>query len=145
MLAALAAGGRRIALDAQGPLRLPQLGPLVLGGALDSALLEHVQALKLGEEEAQAAFGTTDAVLIRARCGVPEVLVTFGFRGAAVACEGASGHVAAAAVSDIDPTGAGDAFLAAYAHARAQGAAPQDAARSACEHVSALFATRARV
>ena len=145
VLAALAAGGRRIALDAQGPLRLPQLGPLVLGGALDSALLEHVQALKLGEEEAQAAFGTTDAVLIRARCGVPEVLVTFGFRGAAVACEGASGHVAAAAVSDIDPTGAGDAFLASYAHARAQGAAPQDAARSACEHVSALFATRARV
>ena len=35
VLAALAAGGRCIALDAQGPLRLPQLGPLVLSGALD--------------------------------------------------------------------------------------------------------------
>ena len=104
-----------------------------------------MQALKLGEEEALAAFGTIDAGAIRARCGVPEVIVTFGFRGAAVACDGGSGHVAAEAVTDIDPTGAGDAFLAAYAHARAEGAAPLDAARSACEHVSALFATRARV
>jgi sugar/nucleoside kinase (ribokinase family) len=144
VLAALATGGRCIALDAQGPLRLPQLGPLVLGGALDAALLRHVQALKLGEEEAQAAFGTTDAGLIRARCGVPEVLVTFGFRGAAVASDGSSGHVAAEAVSDIDPTGAGDAFLAAYAHARATGTAPLEAARSACRHVSALFAGRVR-
>jgi sugar/nucleoside kinase (ribokinase family) len=144
VLAALAGGGRRIALDAQGPLRLPQLGPLVLGGALGDELLRHVQALKLSEEEAQAAFGTTDAGIIRARCQVPEVLVTFGFRGAAVACEGGSGHVAAEAVSDIDPTGAGDAFLAAYAHARSEESAPLEAARSACEHVSALFAGRAR-
>ena len=45
-------------------------------------------------------------------------------------------------MTDIDPTGAGDAFLASYAHARAGGAAPLDAGRSACEHVSALFAAR---
>ena len=32
VLAALAAGGRRVALDAQGPLRRPQMGPLVLSG-----------------------------------------------------------------------------------------------------------------
>ena len=83
VLAALAAGGRCVALDAQGPLRLPQIGPLVLSGVLDAALLAHVQALKLSEEEALAAFATTDAAAIRARCGVPEILVTFGFRGAA--------------------------------------------------------------
>jgi sugar/nucleoside kinase (ribokinase family) len=75
---------------------------------------------------------------------VPEVLVTFGFRGAAVACEGESGHVAAQVVRDIDPTGAGDGFLAGYAHARAQGAEPLAAARTACEHVSALFSARAQ-
>ena len=51
---------------------------------------------------------------------------------------------AAEAVSDIDPTGAGDAFLAAYAHARSEETAPLEAARAACEHVSALFAGRAR-
>jgi sugar/nucleoside kinase (ribokinase family) len=142
VLAELASGGRRVALDAQGPLRRPELGPIVLSGVLDTALLEHVQALKLSEEEALAAFATTDARAIREHCGVPEILVTFGFRGAAIACEGASGHVSAEAVTDIDPTGAGDAFLASYAYARAGGAAPLDAGRSACEHVSALFAAR---
>jgi 1D-myo-inositol 3-kinase len=144
VLAALAEGGRCVALDAQGPLRLPEIGPLVLSGRLDEALLRHVQALKLSEEEALAAYATIDAAAIQAQCGVPEVLVTFGFRGAAVACAGASGHVAAQAVRDIDPTGAGDGFLASYAHARAHGAEPLDAARSACEHVSALFAARAQ-
>jgi sugar/nucleoside kinase (ribokinase family) len=145
VLAALAAGGRRVALDAQGPLRHAQLGPIVLDGQLGTALLQHVQALKLSEEEALAAFATIDAAAIRAQCGVPEVLVTFGFRGAAIACDGDSGHVAAQPVSDIDPTGAGDAFLAGYAHARAEGIAPLEAARSACERVSALFSARARV
>jgi sugar/nucleoside kinase (ribokinase family) len=144
VLEALAAGGRSIALDAQGPLRLPQVGPLVLSGKLDDTLLRHVQALKLSEEEALAAFATTDAESIRERCGVPEILVTFGFRGAAIACEGASGHVSAEAVTDIDPTGAGDAFLASYAYARAEGGAALEAGRLACEHVSALFAARRR-
>jgi sugar/nucleoside kinase (ribokinase family) len=144
VLAALAAGGRSIALDAQGPLRKPQTGPLVLTGKLDAALLRHVQALKLSEEEAQAAFATIDAAAIQEQCRVPEVLVTFGFRGASIACQGASGHVAAPAVTDVDPTGEGDAFLASYAHARAEGADPLAAGRSACEGVSALFAARAR-
>jgi 1D-myo-inositol 3-kinase len=144
VLAALAADGRSIALDAQGPLRLPQTGPLVLTGKLDAALLRNVQALKLSEEEAQAAFATVDAAAIQQQCGVPEVLVTFGFRGAAIACAGASGRVAAEAVTDIDPTGAGDAFLASYAHARSAGAEPLDAGRTACEGVSALFAARAQ-
>jgi 1D-myo-inositol 3-kinase len=144
VLAALAAGGRAVALDAQGPLRRPAVGPLVLSGRLDESLLRHVQALKLSEEEALAAFATTDAGAIREQCGVPEILVTFGFRGAAIACDGPSGSVSAEAVTGTDPTGAGDAFLASYAHGRAKGAAPLDAARSACEHVSALFAARAR-
>jgi sugar/nucleoside kinase (ribokinase family) len=73
---------------------------------------------------------------------VPEILVTFGFRGAAIASAGGSGHVSADAVTDIDPTGAGDAFLASYAYARAEGAAALEAGRLACEHVSALFAAR---
>jgi sugar/nucleoside kinase (ribokinase family) len=143
VLAALAAGGRCIALDAQGPLRLPQTGPLVLGGHLDADLLRHVQALKLSEHEAQAAYGTIDAAAIRTISQVPEVLVTFGEWGAAIASEAGSGKVAARAVTGVDPTGAGDAFLASYAHARAQGIAPVDAGRSACESVSAVLAARA--
>jgi 1D-myo-inositol 3-kinase len=143
VLAALAAGGRSIALDAQGPLRLPQVGPLVLGGHLDAALLKHVQALKLSEHEALAAYGTIDAAAIRTLSQVPEVLVTFGEWGAAIASEAGSGKVSSRAVSGVDPTGAGDAFLASYAHARAHGIAPVDAGRSACESVSALLAARA--
>jgi 1D-myo-inositol 3-kinase len=143
VLAALGAGGRSIALDAQGPLRLPQVGPLVLGGHLDAALLKHVQALKLSEHEALAAYGTIDAAAIRTLSQVPEVLVTFGEWGAAIASEAGSGKVSSRAVTGVDPTGAGDAFLASYAHARAHGIAPVDAGRSACESVSALLAARA--
>jgi sugar/nucleoside kinase (ribokinase family) len=85
-----------------------------------------------------------DAVAIRARCGVPEVLVTFGEIGAAVSSDEGSGQASSQAVSGVDPTGAGDAFLASYAYARVQGRPPLDAARTACESVSALLAGRAR-
>jgi sugar/nucleoside kinase (ribokinase family) len=144
VLEALAGGGRFVALDAQGPLRRPEVGPLVLTGALDAGLLRHVQALKLSEHEAMAAYGTIDASAIRAVSRVPEVLVTFGEWGASLSCEGDSGQVSAQAVTDVDPTGAGDAFLAGYAHARAQGMEPLTAGQVACEGVSALLAERAR-
>ena len=144
VLEALAGGGRFVALDAQGPLRRPEVGPLVLTGTLDAGLLRHVQALKLSEHEAMAAYGTIDASAIRAVSRVPEVLVTFGEWGASLSCEGDSGQVSAQAVSDVDPTGAGDAFLAGYAHARAQGMEPLTAGQVACEGVSALLAERAR-
>ncbi len=75
-VAALRSGGRRIALDAQGPLRQPHAGPVRLSDRFDPALLAAVQVLKLGEEEALAAYGTCDAEDIARRCGVPEVLVT---------------------------------------------------------------------
>jgi 1D-myo-inositol 3-kinase len=144
ILSALARGGRCIALDAQGPLRRAELGPIVLSGPLDAALLRHVQALKLSEEEALAAFGTIDAGAIRTLSQVPEVLVTFGQSGAAVSCEADSGQVASEPVTGVDPTGAGDAFLAGYAHARAQGQEPLAAATAACDGVSSLLAARAR-
>jgi sugar/nucleoside kinase (ribokinase family) len=143
VLAALAAGGRRVALDAQGPLRRPQTGPLVLLDALDGELLHHVQALKLSEHEALAAYRTVDAAAIRALSNVPEVLVTFGEVGAAIASESGSATVSSTPVSGVDPTGAGDAFLASYAYARAQGSEPVAAGRSACESVSRLLTARA--
>jgi sugar/nucleoside kinase (ribokinase family) len=144
VLAALAAGGRNVALDAQGPLRMRQTGPLVLSGTLHADLLRHVQALKLSEHEALAAYGTIDAAAIRALCTVPEVLVTFGEFGAAISSAEGSGQVSSEAVTGVDPTGAGDAFLASYAYARAQGRTPLDAGYAATESVSALLAARAR-
>src|SRR5205085_2860674 len=72
----------------------------------------------------------------------PEVLVTFGQVGAAIASEEGSANVSSVAVSGVDPTGAGDAFLASYAHARARGTSPIAAGRAACESVSALLTAR---
>jgi sugar/nucleoside kinase (ribokinase family) len=142
VLAALARGGRPLALDGQGPLRRRRLGPLALEGTLDAALLAHVRALKLSEEEAGAAFGTLDAVEIARRSGVPEVLVTFGRSGACVAAGGDTANVATRAVPDVDPTGAGDAFLALYALARAEGRPPLASTEHACNGVARWLSSR---
>jgi sugar/nucleoside kinase (ribokinase family) len=136
VLAALARGGRLVALDAQGPLREARTGPLRLTGRLDADLLRHVQALKLSETEADAAFGTREPLAIARSTGVPEVLVTLGRSGAGLAWEGSLFDLRADAVPDVDPTGAGDAFLGLYADARAGGADPPDAAGRACAGVA---------
>jgi sugar/nucleoside kinase (ribokinase family) len=141
-LEVLARGGRRIALDGQGPLRAPLLGPLQLIGELAPALLRHVQALKLSEEEALAAYGTLDAGEIARRTGVAEVLVTLGATGAHVAAGDEHGTVSAAPISGVDPTGAGDSVLALYSDGRAEGLSPLAAADAACSGVSAVLAAR---
>jgi sugar/nucleoside kinase (ribokinase family) len=141
-LRVLAANGRRIALDGQGPLRAPALGPLHLTGELEPDLLRHVHALKLSEEEALAAFATLDAAEIARRTGVAEVLVTLGATGAHVAAGDERGTVSAAAVVGVDPTGAGDSFLALYSDGRAEGLSPLAAADGACAGVSAVLAAR---
>ena len=141
-LQVLAAGGRKIALDGQGPLRAPALGPLRLTGELLPELVRHVQALKLSEEEAMAAFETLDAAEISRRTGVAEVIVTLGATGARVAAGDEQGTVRAAAVAGVDPTGAGDSFLALYTDGRAEGLSPLAAADAACADVSAVLAAR---
>jgi sugar/nucleoside kinase (ribokinase family) len=141
-LRVLAADGRMLALDGQGPLRAPQLGPLHLTGTLGPEIVRHAQALKLSEEEALAAFGTRDPQEIAFQSGVAEVLVTLGATGARVSAGGEVGTVSAAAVQGVDPTGAGDSFLALYADGRAEGLSPLAAAEGACEGVSAVLAAR---
>lgn len=113
-----------VLLDGQGIVRRRQLGPLQLDADFDAELLRGVQILKLAEEEA-AVLGPVD---------VPELVVTHGVRGATVN----GTHVPADPV-DADPTGAGDMFGVGYLAARAGGAEPVEAARSACTLVSALL------
>ncbi len=138
-LAALAEGGRSLALDAQGPLRSRTVGPMSYTGSLEPELLAHVRALKLSEEEAEAAFGTVDPTVIRAACGVEEVIVTLGIEGARVASPEGSAAIDADPVLEADTTGAGDAFLATYCASRAAGLAPHAATERACLHVAALL------
>ena len=125
------AGGRRLSLDGQGLVRVSEPGPLRLDADFDPAVLEHVQILKLAEEEAEV-LGAVDEL------GVPEVLVTYGPRGSCVYFDGRSEKVGAWPVA-ADPTGSGDAFSAGYLAGRAQGLTPVSAARRATALVGALL------
>jgi sugar/nucleoside kinase (ribokinase family) len=129
-LAALA-HGRRLSLDGQGLVRVPEPGPLRLDADFDPAVLEHVQILKLAEEEAEVV-GAVDEL------GVPEVLVTYGPRGSRVCVDGRWENVGAWPVA-TDPTGSGDAFAAGYLAARSGGLTPGSAARRATALVGALL------
>jgi sugar/nucleoside kinase (ribokinase family) len=120
------ARGRRILFDGQGLVRRPQLGPLELDADFDPELLRYVSILKLAEDEA-AIVGEVD---------VPERVVTLGSRGALVYVNGRETRVPAWPLGR-DPTGAGDAFAAAYLVSRAAGHAPVAAARRATSVVGA--------
>jgi sugar/nucleoside kinase (ribokinase family) len=126
------ARGRHLSFDGQGLVRVPQLGELRLDDDYDRALLEHVQVLKLAEEEAEV-LGDPAAL------PVPEVLVTHGVRGATVYAGGRAERVAAFGI-DADPTGAGDAFSTAYVVGRAGGLPPLAAARRATAVVADMLA-----
>jgi sugar/nucleoside kinase (ribokinase family) len=134
------ARGRQVLLDAQGLARAAELGPLRLDAAFDRAQLRHVAVLKLAEEEAIALVGSVEAPALAA-LEVPERVVTLGARGCAVVVRGRLTPVPARPVSvQTGATGAGDAFAAAYLVARAQGHAPESAARRATAVVAAVLA-----
>jgi sugar/nucleoside kinase (ribokinase family) len=140
-LAALARD-RRLSFDGQGLVRPARTGPLVLDAEYDPEVLRHVSVLKLAEEEARVLVGEPDVKAL-ASLGVPEILVTFGSEGSLVFAEGRLEPVPARALGDeVDPTGAGDAFSAAYLVARSSGYAPVPAARRASAIVADVLGRR---
>jgi sugar/nucleoside kinase (ribokinase family) len=134
VLAALARD-RRLALDGQALVRPAATGPLVLDGDFDPAVVRHVTALKVNEEELEALGGEERL----GRLGVPELLLTGGSTGAVVIARGVREHVHARKIEIENPTGAGDAFLAAYAWARAAGHRPISAAHHAVSTASRVL------
>ncbi len=118
---------RRLALDGQALVRPAQAGPLVLDDDFDPELLRYVTALKLNEEELDALGGEERVLAL----DVPELLLTKASAGVVVIARGVREHVHARRIEIADPTGAGDAFLAAYTWARASGHGPISAARQA--------------
>ena len=122
------ARGRRILLDGHGLVRRPEVGPLELDADFDREQLRHVTILKLSEEEAELV-GEVD---------VPELVITFGSHGAVVRVDGRETRIGAQPLAR-DPTGAGDAFGAAYLASRAAGHAPAAAARRATAVVGATL------
>ena len=139
-LAALAAGGRRLLVDAQGLVRTATTGRLNTDGDIGDAL-EHIEILKLNDEEAETLVGRADPEALRA-LGVPEIVLTLGAQGSWVITPDLIEHVAAVEVDGpVDPTGAGDTFSVAYLTRRANGAEPVEAARAAAATVATLLAS----
>ena len=137
------ARGRKLLLDGQGLVRPPRTGPLEPDADFDATVLRPVTVLKLSEYEAEL-LGGIDETSLRA-FGVPEVIVTLGSRGALVLDRRGLTEVPGRPVQPtVDPTGAGDAFGAAYLVARADGNGPVGAARFACGITSDLLSGRLR-
>src|SRR5262245_14505281 len=122
------ARGRRLLFDGHGLVRRPERGPLQLDDDFDRNLLRYVTVLKLAEDEAELV-GEVD---------VPELLITLGSQGAIVRAQGRETRVATRPL-ERDPTGAGDAFAAAYVVSRAAGHPPAAAARRATAVVGAAL------
>jgi sugar/nucleoside kinase (ribokinase family) len=118
---------RRLALDGQALVRPAAVGPLVLDGDFDPAVLRSVTVLKLSEEEVEALGGEERVTQL----GVPELVLTHGSTGALVVARGERERIPVRRVETDAPTGAGDAFLAAYVWARAAGHRPASAGRHA--------------
>ena len=126
------ARGRRVSFDGQGLVRAAEVGELRLDNAYDPAMLEHLQVVKLSDEEAEA-LGDPTAL------PVPEVIVTHGARGATVYLDGVAQRVPAFEIASDNPTGAGDAFAIAYVAARSRGLPPLAAARRATPIVAEML------
>lgn len=137
-LAALAEGGRRLLVDAQGMVRTATLGSLRTDGEIGDAL-RHIAILKLNDEEAETLVGSADPARLRS-LDVPEVLLTLGSRGSFVITSDSTERVPIVEVDGpVDPTGAGDTFSATYLTQRSRGAEPLEAARAAAETVAAFL------
>jgi ribokinase len=102
---------------------------------LPASVLRMVDVLTPNETEAKVLAGkATDAAVEPEqiarellRCGVKQVVMTLGDKGALIVRRSSSTHVPAMAMSAVDTTGAGDAFNAGLATAMACGS-PLEAA-----------------
>jgi sugar/nucleoside kinase (ribokinase family) len=130
--------GRRLSFDGQGLVRSSGPGEVALDAGYDPEVLRHVDLLKLGSEEA-AALGLELDDRSLGSLGVKEVVVTLGRRGAVVYADGLAEHVPARPLDGVDPTGAGDEFIAAYLSYRRLGHGAPSAARCANDAVRALL------
>jgi sugar/nucleoside kinase (ribokinase family) len=139
---ALLGRGRTLSLDGQALVRPSKTGEIVLDGEYDPGVLEHVDILKLSQAEAETLGLSYDERSLGS-LGVREVVVTLGREGSVVFADGIAEHVPAGRSELADPTGAGDAFMAAYLSYRRRRHGAPSAARLASEIV--YRALRARV
>ncbi len=135
------ARGRRLSLDGHALVRPARPGPISPDAAFDPATLADVDLLHLSEDEVDVLGLTLDAASLQT-LGVPEIIVTLGERGSIVVADDLFATVPSRAIAGVDPTGAGDAFTAAYVAARRGGEGPEPSARRATEVVRELLLRR---
>jgi sugar/nucleoside kinase (ribokinase family) len=135
------ASGRRLSLDGHALVRPARLGRIEPDAAFDPATLAAVDVLHLSEDEVEALGLRLEPESLRT-LGVPEIVVTLGERGSIVAARDLFEPVSARVVNGADPTGAGDAFTAAYIAARRAGEAPVPSAETATGVVRGLLQER---
>jgi sugar/nucleoside kinase (ribokinase family) len=88
--------------------------------AIDAATWDHepltgaVQAIFLSEEDLGTAGTNIDPLLDRWAARVPILAVTLGDQGARIAVQGRWHTIASMPANEVDGTGAGDAFAAAF-------------------------------
>lgn len=134
-----------VALDIQGLLRSPSVGPVSssLSVRLHEYLLE-ADVVKASLEEACAATSTPtakEAADVFLSYGISEILITLGSRGSLVTTKWDCIELPAFGAGEIvDTTGCGDVYLASYIVKRMGGQSVRDAAEAASA-AAALSAT----
>ena len=100
-------------------------------------LLRQADLLKLAAEEAEGLFSSRDPQAVAAALPQrPAVVVTDGGKGVSWSMGSASGSLPAYRVPVVDTTGAGDAFVGAFAHGLSTGLNPKDAISLAIDRAS---------
>jgi sugar/nucleoside kinase (ribokinase family) len=126
----------KIALDAQGLIRVVQDGQVVIEDWDEKASgLTHVYYLKVDGREAKALTGEGEperAARILADLGPREVIVTLGSRGSLLLVDGKTHAIPAFSPRDLaDATGCGDTYFAGYLSERMKASTVDRAGRFA--------------
>ncbi len=121
-------GAGILALDPQGYLRvLKPDGSIVLRPWLDLELLSAIDVYKSTLRELRLITGVEEPLNALRRLhgiGVGEVIATLGDEGAILSLGDEAYRIPAYRVEAVDPTGAGDVYLAAYLIERLRGGEP---------------------
>ncbi len=101
--------------------------------AFAEEMLPHVDLLFLGDEEARALWGEDDEGLVRelAAAGPQQVVLKRGKEGSLALVEDRILTNPAFEVTEVDPVGAGDAFVAGYLAGHLWGVVPEERLRIA--------------